>query len=50
MGYIQFVAPGLAGKLEPEAGETAQAIRRRLAAAADAREKDLQVRRTANAV
>ena len=31
-GYIQRVAPGQAGKLEAEPGETAQAIRRRLAA------------------
>ena len=32
MGYIQRVAPGQAGKLEPEEGETTQAVRRRLAA------------------
>ncbi len=31
MGYIQRVAPGQAGKLEPEEGETTQAVRRRLA-------------------
>ena len=50
MGYIQSVPPGLAGKLEPGEGETTQAIRRRLAVAAEALGKELQVRRTANAV
>ena len=50
MGYIQCVAPGQAGKLEAEPGETAHAIRRRLAAAAEALGKELQFRRSANAV
>ena len=50
MGYIQILAPGQAGKLEPGDGETTQAIRRRLTAAAEALGKELQVRRTANAV
>ena len=50
IGYIRSVSPGLAGKLEPEAGDTTQAIRRRLNAAAEALGKELQVRRSANAV
>lgn len=50
IGYIQRVAPGEAGKLEPGEGETTQAIRRRLNAAAQALGKDLHVRRSANAV
>ena len=50
MGYIQRVAPGQAGKLELGDGETTQAIRRRLTAAAEALGTELQVRRTANAV
>ena len=50
MGYIQRVAPGQAGKLGPGEGETTQAVRRRLTAAADALGKELQVRRSANAV
>ena len=41
MGCIQRVAPGQAGKLEPGAGETTQAVRRRLAAAAEALGKEL---------
>ena len=49
-GYIRSVSPGLAGKLEPGEGETTQAIRRRLAAAAETLGKELQVRRSANAV
>ena len=49
-GYIRSVSPGLAGKLKPGEGETTQAIRRRLAAAAEALGKELQVRRSANAV
>ena len=48
--YIRSVSPGLAGKLEPGEGETTQAIRRRLAAAAEALGKELEVRRTAGAV
>ena len=50
MEYIQRVALGQAGRLEPGEGETTQAIRRRLAAAAEALGKELQVRRSANAV
>ena len=45
-----FDSPGLAGKPEPGEGETTQAIRRRLAAAAEALGNELQVRRSANAV
>ena len=50
MGYIQRVPPGQAGRLGPGEGETTQAIRRRLAAAAEALGKELQVRRSANSV
>ena len=50
IGYVQILAPGQAGKLEPGDSETTQAIRRRLAAAAEALGKELQVRRSANAV
>ena len=50
MGYIQILAPGQAGKLEPGDGETTQALRRRLTAAAEALGKELQVRRSANVV
>ena len=50
VGYIQRVGPGQAGKLEPGEGETTQAIRRRLAAAAETLGKALEVRRTAAAV
>ena len=50
IGYIQRVALGQAGRLEPGAGETTQALRRRLIAAAEALGKELQVRRSANAV
>ena len=50
MGYIQRVPPGQAGKLVPGEGETTQAVRRRLAAAAEALGKELQIRRSANAV
>ena len=50
MGYIQRVGAGQAGKLEPGDGETTQALRRRLTAAAEALGKELQVRRSANAV
>ena len=49
-GYIQRVAPGQAGKLGPGDGETTQALRRRLNAAAEALGKELQVRRTTNSV
>ena len=50
VGYIQRVGSGQAGKLEPGEGETTQAIRRRLTAAAEALGKELQVRRSANAI
>ena len=50
MGYIQILAPGQAGKLEPGESETTQAVRRRLATAAEALGQELQLRRTANAV
>ena len=50
VGYIQRVAPGEAGKLEAREGETTQAIRRRLNAAAEALGKKLDFRRTADAV
>ena len=43
--YIRSVSPVLAGKLEPGEGETTQAIRRRLTAAAEALGKELEVRR-----
>ena len=48
--YIRSLSPGLAGKLEPGEGETTQAIRRRLTAAAEALGKELEVRRTASSV
>ena len=50
VGYIERVAPGEAGKLEAGEGETTQAIRRRLNAAATALGKKLDFRRTDNAV
>ena len=50
IGYIQILAPEQAGKLEPGVGETTQAARRRLTAAAEALGKEPQVRRSANAV
>ena len=50
VGYVQRVAPGEAGKLEAGEGETTQAIRRRLNAAAEALGKRLEFRRTENAV
>ena len=50
MGYIQELAPGEAGVLEPGEGESTQAIRRRLSSAADALGKTLQVRRNGGAV
>ena len=49
-GFIQGVRSGQAGKLEPEEGETTQAIRRRLNAAAELLGMGLEVRRTAGAV
>ena len=50
VAYIQRIAPGEAGKLEPGQGETTKTILRRLAAAAETLGKDLEVRRFANAV
>ncbi len=50
IGYIQRVAPGEAGRLTVSEGETTQALRRRLNAAAEALGTTLDVRRTANAV
>ena len=50
VGYIQSVALGEAGILEPGEGEMTRAIRCRLTAAAGALGKDLEVRRTASAV
>ncbi len=50
VGYIERVAPGEAGKLEPVEGETMQAVRRRLNAATEALGKRLEFRRTENAV
>ena len=50
VGYIERVAPGEAGKLEAGEGETTQAIRRRLNAAAQALGKSLEFRRNDNAV
>ncbi len=50
VGYIERVAPGEAGKLEAGEGETTQAIRRRLNAAATALGKRLEFRRTADTV
>ena len=50
IGYIQRVGPGQAGRLTLAEGETTQAIRRRLNAAAEAMGTNLDIRRTANAV
>ena len=50
VGYIQRVGPGQAGKLEPGEGETTQAIRRRLTAAAGTLGKTLVSRRSAAAI
>ena len=50
IGYIQRVAPGQAGVLTPGEGETTQAIRRRLNAAAAALGTSLDVRRANNAI
>ena len=50
VGYIERVAPGEAGKLEAGEGETTQAMRRRLNAAATALGKRLEFRRTADTV
>ena len=50
VAYIQGVASGEAGVLEPGEGETTQAVRRRLTAAAQTLGKELEVRRSASAV
>ncbi|MYA51002.1 MAG: hypothetical protein F4045_06810 [Chloroflexi bacterium] len=50
VGYIERVAPGEAGKLEAGEGETTQAVRRRLSAAAELLGRSLEVRRSGNAV
>ena len=50
VGYVQRVAPGEAGMLEAGEGETTQAIRRTLTAAAEVLGKNLEVRRSASAV
>ncbi len=50
MGFIQDLAPGEAGVLAAGEGETTQAIRRRLGAAAEALGTALQVRRNGDAV
>ena len=50
IGYIQRVGPGQAGVLTAGEGETTQAIRRRLNAAAEALGTSLDVRRTSNAI
>ena len=49
-GFIQSVPPGQAGKLAPGEGETTQAVRRRLNAAAETLGVSIEVRRTAGAV
>ena len=50
IGYIQRVAPGQAGMLTAGEGETTQAIRRRLNAAAAVLGTSLDVRRANNAI
>ena len=50
LGYIQRVPQGEAGVLEPGEGETPQAIRRRLNAAAETLRKRLDVRRSGRTV
>ena len=50
IGYIQRVPPGEAGVLTVGEGETTQAIRRRLNAAAAALGTSLDVRRTNNTI
>ena len=49
-GFIQDVPSGQAGKLEPGEGETTQAVRRRLNAAAEMLGRSLEVRRTVGTV
>ena len=50
IGYIERVGAGEAGVLTAGEGETTQAIRRRLSAAADMLGRSLELRRTGNAV
>ena len=50
IGYIERVGDGEAGVLIAGEGETTQAIRRRLGAAAEALGRSLEVRRAGNAV
>ena len=50
IGYIERIGPGEAGKLEAGEGETTQAIRRRISAAAEALGRRLDFRRTDSAV
>ena len=50
IGYIERVGAGEAGVLTAGEGETTQAIRRRLGAAAEALGRSLEVRRTGNVV
>ena len=50
MAFVQDVASGEAGSLEATEGETTQAIRRRLSAAAEALGRTLETRRNGNTV
>ena len=50
MGYLNQLLPGTAGGLRVGPGETTQAVRRRLTAAATAMGTSLTVRRTADTV
>ncbi|MDE2836019.1 MAG: hypothetical protein OXL97_00715 [Chloroflexota bacterium] len=50
IGYIQRIGPGEAGMLTAGEGETTQAVRRRLSAAAELLGRSLEVRRSGNAV
>ena len=50
MGYLNQLLPGTAGSLRVGPGETTQAVRRRLTAAATAMGTSLTVRRTADTV
>lgn len=50
VGYLNELQMGDAGRLQASAGETLNAVRRRLGAAARATDKRLTVRRTANEV
>ena len=50
MGYIDRLQPGGAGSLRIGPGETTQAVRRRLGAAAKATGKSLAIRRTEDTI